>query len=99
VLYLKLHGFAGTLHRKELHKALKGFLPRHYSQMVINTEGLRFASREAAAAFGSYFEKPGRKIHRLQIVTTAEREARNMLNWKSGNRFKMPRFELLLKRR
>jgi len=99
VLYLRLHGFAGTLHRRELQRALKGVLSRQYSQMIINTEGLRFATEKSAAAFGAYFDKLGRKMHRLQIVTTAERGARNMLNWKSGNRFKMPRFELLLKRR
>ena len=99
VLYLRLHGFAGTLHRRELQRALKGVLSRQYSQMIINTEGLRFATEKSAAAFGAYFDKLGRKMHRLQIVTTAERGARNMLNWKSGNRFKMPRFELLLKKR
>jgi len=98
VLYLKLHGLAGTLHRKELHRALKGVLSRRYSQMIVNTEGLRFATGKSAAAFGSYFDQLGSRMHRLQIVTTAEREARNMLNW-SGNRFKMPRFEILLKKR
>jgi len=99
VLYLKLNGLAGTLHRKELQRALKGVLSRHYSQMIVNTEGLRFATGKTAAAFGAYFDQLGYRMHRLQIVTTAEREARNMLNWGSGNRFKMPRFELLLKRR
>ncbi|MDW7740268.1 MAG: radical SAM protein [Bacillota bacterium] len=99
VLYLKLRGFAGSLHRKELHRVLKGFLRRHYSQMVINTEGLRFISHKAAAAFGAYFDKLGCRMHRLQIITTADSETHSMLNWKSGNRFKMPCFELLLKRR
>jgi len=99
VLYLKLHGFAGTLHRKELQRALKGVLSRQYSQMIVNTEELRFATGKSATAFGAYFDKLGRKMHRLQIVTKAEKGARNMLNWKSGSRFKMPRFELLLKRR
>ena len=99
VLYLKLHGLAGTLHRKELQRALKGVLSRRYSQMIVNTEGLRFASGKTAASFGAYFDKLGSRMHRLQIVTTAEREVRNLLNWESGNRFKMPRFELLLKKR
>lgn len=99
VLYLKLRGFAGSLHRKELHRALKGFLRSHYSQMVINTEGLRFISQNAAAAFGAYFDRLGSRMHRLQIITTADSETYNMLNWKSENRFKMPCFELLLKRR
>jgi radical SAM superfamily enzyme YgiQ (UPF0313 family) len=99
VLYLKLQGFAGSLHRKELHRTLKGLLPRHYSQMVVNIEELRFASEKSAAAFGAYFEKLGCRMHRMQIVTTAESEAHSMLNWKSRKRFNMTRFELLLKRR
>ncbi len=98
VLYLKLRGLADSLHRKELHRALKGALPRHYSQMVINTEGLRFASKNAAAAFGNYFDKLGCRMHRLQVITTDGSEAKSMLSWNSGNRFKMPCFELLLKR-
>lgn len=98
VLYLKIRGVAGSLHRKELHRALKGLLPRHYSHMVINTEGLRFASEKAAAAFGKYFEKLGSRMHRLQIVTTAEREARCLINKSSKSRFKLPHFEIMLKK-
>ena len=97
VLHLKIRGMAGSLHRKELHRAIKGLLPRHYSHMVINTEGLKFASDKAAAAFGVYFEKLGSRFHRLQIVTAAEREAKNLLKRKSSSRFKLPRFELMLK--
>jgi hypothetical protein len=99
VLYLKLRGLADSLHRKELQRILKGFLPRNYSQMVINTEGLRFASQQAATAFGAYFEKLGCRMHRLQIITTAGSEGQNMLNWNRGDRLKMPCFELLLKKR
>jgi anaerobic magnesium-protoporphyrin IX monomethyl ester cyclase len=99
VLYLKLRGLADSLHRKELHSILKGFLSRNYSQMVINTEGLRFVSQQAAAAFGTYFEKLGCRMHRLQVITTTGSEVNSMLNLKNGNHLKMPCFELVLKKR
>lgn len=99
VLYLKLHGFAGSLHRKELQRVFKGVLSRHYSQMIINIEDLRFASEKSAATSRSYLKKLSFRMHRLQIVTIAESETHSMLKLDSGNRFLMPRFELLLKRR
>lgn len=96
VLYLKLRGFVSSLHVKELNRTLKGMLPKHYSQVVINTEGLRFASEKAAVRFGAYLEKLGSRVRRLQVVISAEKQARSLMRWKRKNRFKLPRFELLM---
>ncbi len=98
ILYLKIRGFADNLQIKELNRALKGFLPRHYSQIVINTKDLRFASERAAAGFGAYLEKLGSRVRRLQVVTAAEKEARRLLSKKRKNRFRLPHFELRVER-
>jgi len=96
ILYLKIRGMADNLHMRELKRTLKNLMPRHYSQMVVNTEGLRFASEKAAASFGAYLERLGSKVPRLQVITAAEKQAKSLLNWKGKNRFKLPRFELLV---
>ncbi len=93
VLYLKLKGFAGSLHLRELKRTLKK-LPRHCSQMVVNTEGLRFVSEKTAAGFAAYLEKLGSRVRRLQVITAAEKQARIFLNWKRKSRIKLPRFEV-----
>jgi len=92
---LKIKGFVDSLNLKELNRTLKE-LPRNYSQMVVNTEGMRFVSEKAASGFAAYLEKLGGKMRRLQVVTTAEKQARSLLNWKRKKRFKLPRFELLV---
>lgn len=98
ILYLKIRGFAGSLHIKELKRALKGLLPKNYSQMVVNAEGLRFASEKAAAGFGLYLEKLGSRVRRLQVVTAAEKQAQSILGRKRKDRSRLPRFELLVNR-
>ena len=95
ILYLKIKGFVDSLNLKELNRTLKE-LPRNYSQMVVNTEGMRFVSEKAASGFAAHLEKLGGRMRRLQVVTTAEKQARSLLNWKRKNRFKLPRFELLV---
>ena len=99
VLYLRIRGFADSLQIKELKRTLKGLLPRHYSQMVVNTEGLRFVSEKAAAGFGAYLEKLGSRVRRLQVVIAAQKQARSYLNKKSKHYSRLPNFEILLNRR
>jgi len=96
ILYLKIRGIADNLQLKELNRTLEKALPRHYNQLVINAEGLRFASEKAAAGFASYLEKLGTRVRRLQVVIKAEKQARSLLNWKQSSRFKLPRYELLV---
>jgi len=99
ILYLRLRGMADNLNMRELKRTLKRYLPSHYSQMVVNTEGLRFASEKAAKNFGAYLERLGSKVRRLQVVTAAEKQASSLLSWKKKNRFKLPRFEMLVHKR
>lgn len=98
ILYLKLRGLAGSLHLKELNRTIKR-LPGPYSQMVVNTEGLRFLSEKAAVGFAACLEKMSSKVRRLQVVTAAEKQARSLLKLNEKGRRKLPRFELLLSRR
>jgi anaerobic magnesium-protoporphyrin IX monomethyl ester cyclase len=98
ILYLRLRGCAGNMHIKELKRTLKGLFPNHYSQMVINVEGMLFASEKAAGRFGKYMEKLGSKVRRLQVVTAAEKQARAIFYQKSKGRSRPPRFEMLTHR-
>ena len=94
ILYLRLRGLAGNLHLKELRSALKGFMPRYHSQVIINAEGLRFASENAAAAFGSYLERLGLRFRRLQLITAAGRQVRNFIPYSKKSQPKLPHFEI-----
>ncbi len=96
IIYLKLCGLISSLHLKELNKTLRKVLPRHHGQIVINTEGVRFASEQAAARFGIYLAKLGSRVRRLQVITAAEKQARSMLRLDKKSQVKLPRFELLM---
>ncbi len=96
IIYLKLRGLISTLHIKELRKTLRGKIPQRYDQIVVNAEGVRFASEKAAAGFERYLQKLGSRARRLQVVAAAEKQARLLLNIKKKNRIKLPRFELLV---
>jgi anaerobic magnesium-protoporphyrin IX monomethyl ester cyclase len=98
IAYLKLRGLADKLHIRELQKALKGLSTRQYSQMVINIEGLRFASDKATAVFSKYLNKLGSRVRRLQVVTAAEKQARYLTGVGNKKRLRLQRFELLISR-
>lgn len=98
IAYLKLRGLANKLHIRELQKALKGFSTEQYSQMVINIEGLRFTSDNAAAVFNKYLNKLGSRVRRLQVVAAAENQARSILGTGNKKRLRLQRFELLINR-
>ncbi len=96
VVYLKLRGMVSSFHLKELRKTLRGKLPSQYGQIVINAEGVRFASEKAAACFGSYLAKLGSRVRRLQVVAAAGKQAASLINIKSSKRVRLPSFELLM---
>jgi len=96
VLHIKLSGMLSGFHLRELRKTLRGRMPYQYGQIVINTEGVRFASEKAAARFGVYLQKLGRRARRLQVVADAEKQAQSFVNLKNKSRKKLPRFELLV---
>lgn len=68
----------------------------HYSQMVVNIEGLRFASDKAASVFSRYLDKLGTRVRRLQVITAAEKHARHLFSCSGKKR--LQRFELLINR-
>jgi len=96
IFYLKMRGFVNNLQLRELNRVLQSLLPGHCSQMVVNTDGLRFASEQAAKRFGVYLEKLGTRVRRLQVVTTMEKHAKSLLHRDARQNPKLPRFELLL---
>lgn len=98
VMYLKLRGLVGGLHLKELKRTLRGLVPKHYGQVIVNTEGLRFASEKAAQSFGLYLEKMGVRVRRLQVIIAAEKQARSLLGGKRRGNRRPPRYELLFSR-
>ncbi|MDZ4133470.1 MAG: hypothetical protein U1E11_10075, partial [Dethiobacteria bacterium] len=79
-------------------KSLKGLSTEQYSQMVVNIEGLRFASDTAAAVFSKYLDKLGARVRRLQVVAAAEKQARYLLCAGNKKRLRLQRFELLISR-
>ncbi|NLY39211.1 MAG: radical SAM protein [Firmicutes bacterium] len=95
ILHLRLRGIIGRLTLVELHRTLKSFLPRRCFHLVINMEGLHFASEQAAASFSLYLEKIAERVQRLQVITAGGA----ILNRAPGLRIRLPRFELLFSRR
>ena len=95
ILHLRLRGIVSRLTLIELNRALKSFLPRRCFHLVINTEGLRFASEQAAASFSLFLEKISERVRRLQVIATGG----TLLNRAVRRRIKLPRFELLFSRR
>ncbi len=71
-------------------------MPRHHGQIVINTEGVCFASEQAAARFGLYLAKLGLRVRRLQVITAAEKQSRSILRLDKKSQVELPRFELLM---
>lgn len=98
IAYLKLRGLAGRLHIKELQKTLKEISTDQYSQMVVNIEGLYFASDKAAAVFSKYLDKLGIRVRRLQVVAAAEKQARYLLRAGNKRRQRLQSFELIISR-
>ena len=94
IMHLKLHGILSNIHLKELKKSLRGVLPRHHGQVIVNAEGVRFASEKVAARFGSYLEKLSSRVRRLQVVTAAGKQACSIIRTKRNDRFRLPRFEI-----
>jgi anaerobic magnesium-protoporphyrin IX monomethyl ester cyclase len=98
IAYLKLRGLADRLHIRELQKALKGLSKEQYSQMVVNIEGLRFASDKAAAVFSKYLNKLGSRVRRLQVIAAAKNQARSLVRSDNKKHLRLQRFELLINR-
>jgi radical SAM superfamily enzyme YgiQ (UPF0313 family) len=99
VLYLRLRGFIDRLNLKELIRTVQGLLPRRCFHLVVNTEGLRFSSEQAALRFSRYLNRLGERVRRLQVVVSGEGEPKKNMLGKKRRRFKLPRFELLLNKR
>lgn len=96
IAYLKLRGMAGRLHIKELQKIVKELTVGQYSQLVVNIEGLRFASDKAAVGFSKYLDRLGARVRRLQVVTAAGKQARYLLDAGYKKRPRLQQFELLI---
>ncbi len=94
-LYLRLRGAVNRMALLELYKTLKALLPRRCFHLVVNAEGVRFASEQAAQNFSRFLERLSERARRLQVILAAE------MNFplKPGRQPKAPRFELLYSKR
>ncbi len=97
VLHLRLQGLISRLNLRELVKTVRAYLPRRCFHLVINVEGLRFASSRAAAAFARFLERLGERTRRLQVIVPDGMELEQRKSDKERN--KLPRFELVLNKR
>ncbi len=95
ILHLRLRGAVNRIALLELNKTLKTLLPKRCFHLVINTDGLRFTSDQAARGFSRFLERLADRVRRLQVVITGEIPYEQ----KPRRRFKLPRFELLFHKR
>ncbi len=98
ILYLKLRGIADKLQLAEVKIILRGLSRERYSQVVVNIEGLRFASDKAAAVFSKSIERLGTRVRRLQVVVAAEKQVSYLFGKGLKKRLRLKRFELLINR-
>lgn len=98
ILHLKLRGLADKLQLAEVKIILRDLSKEHYSQVVVNIEGLRFASDKAASIFSKYLERLGARVRRLQVVAAAEKQASYLFGKGLKKRLRLQRFELLINR-
>lgn len=94
-LHLRLRGALNRITLLELNKTLKALLPKRCFHLVINTEGLRFSSDQAARSFSRFLERLAERVRRLQVIISGELS----FEQKPRRRFKLPRFELLFNKR
>ncbi len=98
VLHLRLQGLISSLNLRELIRTVRALLPQRCFHLVVNVEGLRFASEKVIVTFTRFLEWLGDRTRRLQVVISGDGEQReNFLGKK--RRLKLPRFELLLGKR
>jgi len=98
ILYLYLQGLISSLNLDKLIQTVRTILPANCFYLVINVEGLRFASAKVAIAFTRFLEWLGERMRRLQVVIPGETEhGKNLFGEK--DRPKPPRFELVLSKR
>ena len=98
ILHLRLRGLISSLNLPELIRTVRSFLPGRSLHLVVNVEGLRFASGKAAAAFIRFLERLGGRTRRLQVVISRKGGQKESL-FDRGGRLKSPRFELLYSKR
>jgi len=98
ILHLKLRGLADKLQLAEVKIILRGLSKEHYSQVVVNIEGLRFASDQAAVVFSKSLARLGSRVRRLQVVAAAEKQASYLIGKGLKKHLRMQRFELLINR-
>ncbi len=100
VLHLRLQGLISSLNLRELIRTVRSYLPDRCLHLVINVEGLRFASSRAAASFSRFLERLGERTRRLQVVIPGDMDPEQQKKLSGGKeRSRLPRFELVLNKR
>ncbi|NMA92063.1 MAG: radical SAM protein [Firmicutes bacterium] len=98
VIYLRVKGFMDRLALKELKRTIRRLVPRNSFHVVLNMEGLSFASEKAGKLFSGFLGGLAERVRRLQVVARKEDHILPRIK-ESSHRFKLPRFEVVLSRR
>lgn len=98
ILHLRLRGLINGMNLSELIRTVRSMLPGGSLHLVVNVEGLRFASSKVTAAFVRFLERLGERTRRLQVVISGEGEQKKDL-FPEDRRWKLPRYELILSKR
>lgn len=94
VLHLRLRGLINRLNLKEMIRTVRKLLPSRCLHLVVNTEGVRFASEKSARGFSRFLEKLCERVRRLQVIISGKGENDKAI-LKQKRRARLPRFEVL----
>lgn len=97
-VFFELRGLVDLLQARELKKFLKHALFIKHNQVIVNIEGLRFASAKTAALFGKHLNRLGSRVRRLQVVAATEKQVKVFMKTAGAKHLRLPHFELLVNR-
>ncbi len=92
VIYLRVKGIVNKSNLKELYRQLNQMVPAYSHKLVVNTEGVKFASDKAARRFSLYLNNLGGRVRRLEVFCRVEDGLHNILEKYIPS---LPRFEVL----
>lgn len=72
VIYLRVKGVVNRATMDALRRELNSMVPHRSFELVINTEGLHFASEKAARRFSLLLNNMGRRARRLEVFCRVE---------------------------
>lgn len=78
VFYLRIKGVVNQNTLKALYKELNRSVPGKYFDLVVKSEGIKFASEQAAERFSKMLNQMGDRARQLQVVCRVEDEVQKL---------------------